>query len=201
MALADVSPTSTVTLGCDEYRRHARRLRARFAGEPARLHHSLAQLARRRDAATSSGSASWKPSPDTRPRLGHPAPVRVSVRPRVQGAPAALLPADGLDGLNGAIFQSSPKTLQRFAALVTHCMEDGILRYSRRQALLRRAERLGIARFEANLIMAAVVNRRPHPREGASEQPRGRLPLQTALLVFTFVETLVAVAAWCALHH
>jgi hypothetical protein len=43
-----------------------------------------------------------------------------------------------------------------FGRLVAQQLEGPVLRYSRRQALLREAERRGIGRFEANLIIAAV---------------------------------------------
>jgi hypothetical protein len=43
-----------------------------------------------------------------------------------------------------------------FAQLVAQELEGPILRYSKRQALIREAERRGIGRFEANLIIAAV---------------------------------------------
>ncbi len=47
----------------------------------------------------------------------------------------------------------------RFAESVVRAIEGGTLRYSRRQKLLREANRLGIERFEANLIIAVVQHK------------------------------------------
>lgn len=46
-----------------------------------------------------------------------------------------------------------------FAQLVMQQIEGPVLRYSKRQALLHEAERRGIGRFEANLIIAAVQHK------------------------------------------
>lgn len=43
-----------------------------------------------------------------------------------------------------------------FAALVRERMDGPVLRYTHRTCLIRAAERHGIGRFEANLIIAAV---------------------------------------------
>jgi hypothetical protein len=53
---------------------------------------------------------------------------------------------------------NSPAAWQ-FGERVASCLEDGLLRYSRRVALLKEAERLGIKRFEANLIIAVAQHR------------------------------------------
>jgi hypothetical protein len=60
-----------------------------------------------------------------------------------------------------------------FAELVAHSLEGPILRYSNRQALLAEAERRGISRFEANLIIAAVQHqsdRAPRPSRPTPEK-------------------------------
>ncbi|MGB9623746.1 MAG: hypothetical protein ACPMAQ_02695 [Phycisphaerae bacterium] len=41
-----------------------------------------------------------------------------------------------------------------FRQMVVHELEAGVLRYSRRRALLRYAEEIGIAPFDANLLIA-----------------------------------------------
>src|SRR4051812_48908230 len=46
-----------------------------------------------------------------------------------------------------------------FAASVANAVEHSTLRYSRRLALLKEADQLGIERFEANLIIAMVQHR------------------------------------------
>ena len=99
-----------------EFCRRARRLRAQFGGDAARLQAALRDLA----AAT-----------DRRPR---PLPLE-------------RLPfsAPAIPG-RAAVFSS------RVAAALT----DGVLRYSARKDLLREAARMGIGRFEATLLIAAV---------------------------------------------
>jgi hypothetical protein len=107
---------------CDSYRRSARRLRAVHAGNPARLHRSLQELASRQ--------------------------ARI------------------------VLSQSHVCRSQSFADRVRAEMDGPILRYSARQALLQRADSLGIGRFQANLIIAAiqhdvdghrVVRQKAHP--------------------------------------
>jgi hypothetical protein len=54
-----------------------------------------------------------------------------------------------------------------FAQLVAQQLQGPVLRYSHRIALVQEAQKRGIARFEANLIIAAVqhqTNRRPRVR-------------------------------------
>jgi hypothetical protein len=49
--------------------------------------------------------------------------------------------------------------VRAFAAAVSQAMDGSILRFSRRQELIRQAEALGIRRFDANLLIAAVQHR------------------------------------------
>ena len=94
-----------------EYRRQARRLRARLAHRPAELYRTLRALADQADLAAG------------RPRLGLESPAA------------------------------------RFASHVRQCTDGQVLRYSQRTELIDAAERQGIGRFEANLIIAAVLHR------------------------------------------
>lgn len=93
---------------------------------------------------------------------------------------------------------------------------NGVLHYSRRQDLLRGARRLGIGRFQANLLIAAVQ----HHYEGAGgqaevrssqssflservvQQPRkGHLSatsLVAALLLIAVIEAAAVAVAWSA---
>ena len=43
-----------------------------------------------------------------------------------------------------------------FASAVRECLDGPVLRYSLRKALLKQASRLGVGRFEANLVIAEV---------------------------------------------
>jgi hypothetical protein len=55
---------------------------------------------------------------------------------------------------------SSEDPVQReFAAAVSQAMEGSLIRYSKRLELMALAERLGIGRFEANLLIAQVQQR------------------------------------------
>ena len=87
-----------------------------------------------------------------------------------------------------------------FADAVAQAIDGPVLRYSQRQVLVRDAERRGIGRFEANLIIAAVQHRleREHARS---------LPVQTecfkrigkwwpAVVMVLVVETTLSFAAW-----
>ena len=56
-------------------------------------------------------------------------------------------------------FQAHPGVAEAFAGEVGRAVEGGVLRYSQRAALLRRAQSLGIGRFEANLMIATVLHR------------------------------------------
>lgn len=77
-----------------------------------------------------------------------------------------------------------------------------VLRYSQRLEFVRAARRFGVSRFEANLLIAAVVERRTgaaarpvEPAESESDSVAGRL---TGLLL---VEAAVLLGAWWALFH
>lgn len=124
-------------VGTAQYRREARRLRARLDG--GALYRSLADLSRQRDAAgvARAGGAGGDDHDDER-RLASP------------------------DGL-----------ARRFAEQVLASLDGPVLRYARRQELLRQAERLGIGRFEANLLIAAVLHRRPRWQRGDPGRPGG----------------------------
>lgn len=79
-----------------------------------------------------------------------------------------------ISGLRPAAPAPLPETPHdRFAAMVVAAVERSTLRYSRRLALIREAERMGIERFEANLIIA-VVQHRLGKLELESPQPARR---------------------------
>jgi hypothetical protein len=78
-----------------------------------------------------------------------------------QRALAALArQADGAHRAAAAQQFSEPDSeVRAFAKAVTTAMEGPILRFSRRQELIHQAEKLGIRRFDANLLIAAVQHR------------------------------------------
>lgn len=87
----------------------------------------------------------------------------------------------------------------RFAQLVRERMDGPILRYSHRTRLIRDAERRGIGRFEANLVITAVqhqvgITRGRDGEPGASQ--RSWLP---ALVGFCATQGAIAAVVWWVL--
>jgi hypothetical protein len=73
---------------------------------------------------------------------------------------------------------------------------DGALRYSKRLELIREADRLGVLRFEANLIIAVCQNRHPAP-------PVSRGSIQRwfpTLACIALVQLTILWTAWRLLH-
>jgi hypothetical protein len=143
----------------NEYRRQARRLRVRYARDPAMKLFALRTLAGAHDRQTFARHA------------------RVVIRP---------------------IQPESRDSVREFADRVTcELTGNGILRYSRRLALLNRAQRLGIDRFDANLMIAAVQNRLPDEWAPQHVFPRRRCSFLASLGLFAFVQSLIVASAWC----
>jgi hypothetical protein len=99
-----------------QYRQQARRLRGRYANQPAQLYRTLRQLSDRHDATAAKS------------RVVH----------------RHLMVDESQDKVNA------------FGQLVTSHLVGRVLPYSRRMELLDIAEKLGIGRFHANLVIAAV---------------------------------------------
>jgi hypothetical protein len=89
-----------------------------------------------------------------------------------------------------------PDPVHEFSQRVT-CELTGtsILRYSRRVALLNRARKLGIDRFNANLLIAAVQNRGPATRREQPAQPESPGWLLPAI-GFAVVQSFILTTAW-----
>jgi hypothetical protein len=88
-----------------------------------------------------------------------------------------------------------------FARHVSQRLHGPILTYSQRQALVTCAQRQGITRFEANLIMAAVLHRSGIEQELAPPEPartirRWAIPAIT----FAFVQGSILAGAWWLLR-
>jgi hypothetical protein len=86
-----------------------------------------------------------------------------------------------------------PPTAERFAGMVLAKMEGGLLRYSSRLSLLKQAAAMGIERFEANLIIAAVQSGRPKPIRVRTIRRFG--PMSMAV-TFAVVQVSILAAAW-----
>lgn len=83
---------------------------------------------------------------------------------------------------------------QTFADLVRQRMDGPVLRYSHRASLLRAAERSGVGRFEANLIIAAVQHQ---AGEGAgAESVASSHPWCAAALGFVATQGAILSALW-----
>jgi hypothetical protein len=148
-----------------EYCRQARRLRHELRDNPLRLHASLARLA--------------KPLAEVEQDDQRPArPCMRLARPET----------------GGLTLECNPLAAEAFAGQVAESCCGGIVRYSQRTSLMRQARKLGIGRFEANLIIATVVHRQACEEEREELRRQRRLPAVIALIFF--VEALVALAAW-----
>lgn len=137
----------------DVYRREARRLRGRYAGQPGKLYNSLRRLSDAHD-------------------RNYP-------------------------GSRGA-FNGIPFSSDGFAQLVAGELEAGVLRYSARSRLLSVAQSLGMGRFQANLVIAAVQH-----QKGRSDDVSPRcfsLPWLGAVLAIILLQVILIAAFWFAFH-
>jgi hypothetical protein len=101
-------------------------------------------------------------------------------------APADFLPPQAL---------RNPAAARLFAAQVAASSDDGLLRYSPRQKLLRKAEKMGIGRFEANLIIVAVQHQQRSDFQEELPPQSGRLQGVLIALAIELV-FLLMVAVW-----
>ena len=79
----------------------------------------------------------------------------------------------------------------------------GVLTYSSRLSLLRHAQKLGVRRFEANLLIAAVLERRRQsvgapPEADALPQARS---LASTVLAFILVQGVIVLGTWWTLFR
>jgi hypothetical protein len=70
----------------------------------------------------------------------------------------------------GSVLGVESASAQHLTRLVEASLCDGALPYARRQDVLRAARRLGVGRFQANLLIAAVQHRYDPPM--AEPEPR-----------------------------
>jgi len=92
---------------------------------------------------------------------------------------------------------------ERFAGLVPQHLDGPVLCYEDRQSLLEAARRLGIGRFEANLIIAAVQHRAEGEhvamRSATVERSAVVAKWWPAVTVVLAVEMGVSLLAWLAM--
>ena len=88
-----------------------------------------------------------------------------------------------------------------FADAVAQAIDGPVLRYSQRQVLVRDAERRGIGRFEANLIIAAVLHRQGLGQEYELPPTSGGVMGWVApVLTFVGVQAAIVAGAWRVLR-
>ena len=88
-----------------------------------------------------------------------------------------------------------------FADRVAQTIDGPVLRYSQRQVLVRDAERRGIGRFEANLIIAAVLHQRGLGQEyELPPVPGGAWGWVAPVLTFVGVQSAILLGAWWVLR-
>ncbi len=87
-----------------------------------------------------------------------------------------------------------------FTFYVRQNLEAPILRYSQRLKLLKQAQRMGVGRFEANLVIARVLHEQGIGQEieYGPDQPKGGW--MAPLLTFIIVQAAILGGAWWMLR-
>lgn len=179
-----VATTSTATKhDAESYRRQARRLRQRYAGQPSLLHFSLCELARRHDRSNPA------------PRAVIPTAQSTLLRPTIQ----RVQPRNSVTGPDSSFARA---VVDWFGEQVAGEFDGKILHQSKRQRLLKTAERLGISRFNANLVIAVAQNKADQGVVAPSlvvapEASRWSVPV---IAMIAIVQTLILVGVWRVLH-
>jgi hypothetical protein len=152
-----------------EYQRTARRIRARWRGQPDKIHAALAEL--------------------NRGDFNVPGAHRI-----VEGMPVARR----TDWSHSAILGHRGPVARDFADLVSSRLIGPLLTYTQRRDLLREAKARGINGFEANLIIAAVLHhhgRLGQVRMPCVEPTRAQLRIPLWLIAAA-VELAIVAGAW-----
>ncbi|MGD0390732.1 MAG: hypothetical protein ABSC42_17445 [Tepidisphaeraceae bacterium] len=101
------------------------------------------------------------------------------------------------DWSRSAVLGSRSSSALDFADLVAEQLVGTVLPWSRRESLVRTAQTLGISRFEANLIIAAVQNQMGVGfQRGETRRPRLTKRIAMGLTVFVAVQAVIVAAAW-----
>ena len=87
----------------------------------------------------------------------------------------------------------------QFAGMVRQSLDGPILRYSQRAALLKEAGRLGVGRFDANLIIASVLHGLGK-RQEYQMVPRSYPRWLATVLVVLVLQAAIVVGAWWVVH-
>ena len=92
--------------------------------------------------------------------------------------------------------QVGPPVAEVFEEVVRRRLDGPVLRYSQRLALLKEAERLGVGRFEANLVIASVLYRAGVGQEYELKPEPGKLARWAVPLATVVVLQGVILAGW-----
>jgi hypothetical protein len=112
-------------------------------------------------------------------------PSRNSGGPRRGPAPAA-------PGLSARAESDGSADVEReFLAEISRRLSGEVLRYSERRRLLRRAEGLGIGRFQANLLIATAQHRAGTTTLDPRRPAPGRLPWSVVIGVALIAEAVL----------
>lgn len=168
-----------------DYLRQVRQIRVQFAGQPAEMQRRLKQLADARDREVG-----------LTPR---PAPQGARHRDATAPNPFAYTSARPSERPSRVLGVSS-EVAELFATEVEAAIEAGLLRFTERRRLIARAQRLGMSRFDANLVIASVLNAQPAPLDFPAPATR-RWRMSSAVAVFLAAEAVVIAGAVWALCH
>jgi hypothetical protein len=97
-----------------------------------------------------------------------------------------------------------PPRVDPFVELIRKSFDGQLVHYSTRLRLFREADRRGIGRFQANLLIAAVQHEQERNRPAPQiipPQTSGNRWLTAALLAVGILIEFVAVAAWWRRIH
>lgn len=83
-----------------------------------------------------------------------------------------------------------------FADHVASQLNDRLLHYSQRQMILKTAERLGISRFHANLVIAVTQHQADSRVAPVREQRTDWIPTVAIVAVVATVQGIIAMGAW-----
>jgi hypothetical protein len=101
------------------------------------------------------------------------------------------------DWSRSVVLGSRGSAAMDFADLVPGQLVGTVLPQSRRESLIRSAAKLGISRFEANLIIAVVQDQMGVGLERIEvRRPRPTRRIAVGLTVFVAVQAAIVAAAW-----
>jgi len=122
------------------------------------------------------------------------------MRPRGSnpGGPSAAAASEAQTQTNPKL--AADRAAGQFAHYVRNNLERPILRYSHRIKLLKYAEVLGVKRFEANLVIARVLNEEGMGQEVEWTPDRSGKGWRLPMAAFVVVQAAVVAGVWWVLR-